>query len=301
MLKSKEVKAHSAIIAELRMEIKTDLRPSPIAGQWYSDNKQRLCSTVDGYIKAADLPDLGGDVIALVAPHAGHIYSGPVAGYAFSAVSGRSPDVVAVVSPMHQPYFKPVLTSGHDAYSTPLGNIPIAKQALQSLSSHLKDELGHGLEPIRNDGEHSLEIELPFLQQSLSGEFQLLPVMMRDQTVRIARALGKALAKTFKGQNFLLVASTDLSHFYSQADANQLDGEVLKRLEAFDPEGIIHADEEGKGYACGRGAMAAVLWAAKELGADHVKILNYATSGDITGDFSRVVGYGAAAILKSTK
>ncbi len=282
------------------METKYDLRPSPIAGQWYSDNKNRLSSTVDGYIDAADLPELGGDVIALVAPHAGHIYSGPVAGHAFSVVRDLTPDIVAVISPMHQPYFQPLLTSGHDAYATPLGEIPITKQAVRSLSSHLKDELGHGLEAIRNDGEHSLEIELPFLQRVLAGEFQLLPVMMRDQTIRVARALGKALAKTLEGQNYLLVASTDLSHFYSQADAKELDGEVLKRLEAFDPKGIIRAEEEGEGFACGRGAMAAVLWAAKDLGADQVNILNYATSGDVTGDFSRVVGYGAAAIIRSS-
>lgn len=283
------------------MESKTDLRPSPIAGQWYSDNKRRLSSAVDGYIEAADFPDLGGDVVALVAPHAGHIYSGPVAGHAFAAVRGQSPDIVAVISPLHQPYHQPLLTSGHDAYSTPLGDIPIAKQAVQILSTDLQDELGHGLESIRNDGEHSLEIVLPFLQQALAGGFELLPVMMRHQTVQIARSLGKALAKTLAGQNYLLVASTDLSHFYSQTDANELDGEVLKRLEAFDPEGIIRVEEEGKGFACGRGAMAAVLWAAEELGADRVKTLNYATSGDITGDFSRVVGYGAAAIIKSTK
>lgn len=283
------------------METKHDLRPSPIAGRWYSDDKRRLSSTVDGYMDAATLPNLSGEVIALIVPHAGHIYSGSVAGYAFAAVRDQSPDIVAVISPMHQPYAQPLLTSGHDAYSTPLGDLLIAKQTVQSLNDYLVDELGYGLEPVRNDGEHSLEIELPFLQQALADGFQLLPVMMRDQTLRVACALGQALAQTLREQNCLLVASTDLSHFYPQAEANRLDGEILKRLEAFDPEGILRAEQEGKGFACGRGAMAAVLWAAKELGADHVKILNYATSGDITGDFSRVVGYGAAAIIKSTK
>jgi AmmeMemoRadiSam system protein B len=282
------------------MENITDTRPSPIAGQWYPGNKDRLNSSVAGYMQVATTPDLDGEVVALIAPHAGHIYSGPVAGHAFAVVRGLSPDLVAVISPLHQPYHQALLTSGHDAYHTPLGDIPIDKQVVQALSEQLENDIGFGLEAIRNDGEHSLEIELPFLQVALSGEFSLLPVMLRDQTSRLARALGKALAGVLRDRSALMVASTDLSHFYSQKKANALDGEILKRVEAFDPDGILQAESEGKGYACGRGAMAAVLWAARDLGADSVKVLNYATSGDITGDYSRVVGYGAAVITRST-
>jgi AmmeMemoRadiSam system protein B len=98
-----------------------------------------------------------------------------------------------------------------------------------------------------------------------------------------------------------MVASTDLSHFYNQATARVLDMEILRRVEAFDPQAILQAEEEGVGFACGRGALAAVLWAAKDLGADAVKMLYYATSGDVTGDLSQVVGYGAAAVLKSSQ
>ena len=100
-------------------------------------------------------------------------------------------------------------------------------------------------------------------------------------------------------RNALLVASTDLSHFYPQKTANQLDHEMLRRIEAFDPLAVLQAEEEGKAFACGRGAVAAVLWAAQALGADTVTIVNYATSGDISGDYSQVVGYGAAVITKS--
>jgi len=250
-------------------------------------------------MEAADPQSIDGELIALIVPHAGHIYSGPVAGSAFALVRGLKPDLVVVISPMHQPHHHNLLTTGHQAYSTPLGEIHIDKQVVKSLDDNLKRELGQGLESVRNDGEHSLEIELPFLQSALESEFNLLPVMMRDQSAQTARTLGKALAKTLQGINALLVASTDLSHFYSQSEANSLDQEMLKRLEAFDPEGIIQAEVEGKGFACGRGAMAAVLWAARDLGADCVKILDYATSGDITGDFSRVVGYGAAAVIRS--
>jgi AmmeMemoRadiSam system protein B len=160
-------------------------------------------------------------------------------------------------------------------------------------------DLGIHLSPITNDPEHSLEIELPFLQRSLVGEFTLLPVMVRAQEPKVSKGLGKALASVLRGQDALLVASTDLSHFYTQAVANALDAEMLAQIEAFSPDGAFEAEKSGKGSACGLGALAAVLWAAQELGADTVKILHHATSGDVTGDFSSVVGYGAAVILKT--
>jgi AmmeMemoRadiSam system protein B len=160
--------------------------------------------------------------------------------------------------------------------------------------------LGYGLTAIRFDDEHSLEIELPFLQQVLSTPFSLLPVMVRDQSEQAMRALGIALAKTLESCNALLVASTDLSHFFPQEKANTLDAEILKHIEALNPAAIIQAEEEKAGFACGRGAVAAVLWAAQNMGANHAKIVKYATSGDVSGDYSQVVGYGAAVITKTT-
>jgi MEMO1 family protein len=276
-----------------------DVRPSSIAGQWYPDDPHRLAASVDGYIEAARLPALEGELLAVMTPHAGHRYSGPVAGHAFAALCGLQPGLIAIVSPMHHPAHQPLLTSAHDAYATPLGLIPIDHDAQQALDAYLQVELGFGLTMVRRDPEHSLEIELPFLQRALKNSFSLLPVMMRDTSERSARGLGRALAKVVGGYNAMMVASTDLSHFYNQKNANQLDQEMLRRVKALDPAGVLQAEEEGKGFACGRGAIAAVLWAAIELGADTVKILNYATSGDITGDYSQVVGYGAAAILRS--
>jgi hypothetical protein len=123
--------------------------------------------------------------------------------------------------------------------------------------------------------------------------------MVRDQSLRTVSGLGKALATVLQDRNAILIASTDLSHFYTQRQANELDGELLRRVEAFDPEAVLNAEEEGVGFACGRGAVAAVLWAAKALGADKVSILHHATSGDVTGDISEVVGYGAAVITRT--
>jgi MEMO1 family protein len=287
------------------LKLLAHVRPSPIAGQWYSDDPRRLAAQVDGYLAAARLPELAGEVVGVMAPHAGHRYSGPVAGYAFAALRGLQPEVVAVVSPMHYPYWQPLLTTAHGAYETPLGQIEVDKEGLEIVDQRLKDGLkeilGEGLARVSNDPEHSLEIELPFLQRVLVRGFRLLPIMVRDQSADVAKALGAALAAALAGRRCILVASTDLSHFYPRTLADTLDGELLRRVAAFDPVGVIQAEEEELGFACGCGALAAVLWAAQELGADQVQVVRHATSGDITGEYDSVVGYGAAVITRSTK
>lgn len=278
----------------------TPVRPSPIAGAWYEGDPKALGRAVDMYLDRAELPDLPGEVMAVIAPHAGHIYSGPVAGYAFAPLRGRSVDLVAVISPMHQPYYEPLLTTAHSAYGTPLGSVPVDMEALGELDGRLLKSLGYGLAKVAYDQEHSLEIELPFLQCALDGEFKLLPVMVRTQSAQVSHLLGTALAESLRGKNALLVASTDLSHFYTQETAAGYDTEMLRRIESFSPEDVFRAEAENKGYACGLGALTAVLWAAREMGADQVKVLRHATSGDVTGDYSSVVGYGAAVVLRTT-
>ena len=290
------------------MQTPPDLRPSPIAGTWYEGKPEALQRAIDAYIDNADLPELTGDVIAVVAPHAGHRYSGAVAGYAFAALRNhalrqaqdKALDLVTIISPMHHPYAQPLITSSHEAYSTPLGTIPIDKSAVDKLNAALQADLGMGLSAVSRDSEHSLEIELPFLQRALASDFKLLPIMVRAQDPRISEELGKALASVLRDKNYALVASTDLSHFYDQETANRLDREMLRQIESFSPEGVFEAERTGKGFACGHAAVAAVLWASRELGANTVNLLHYATSGDVTGDYSGVVGYGAAAILKQS-
>lgn len=283
---------------KLSMQSTPNLRPSPIAGTWYEGKPEILKRNIDNYLDRAKLPELSGDVIAVIAPHAGHRYSGAVAGYAFAALRDQRPDLVAVISPMHHAYMEPLITSSHNAYATPLGPIPIDKSVLEELNALLKADLGFGLSAVPRDPEHSLEIELPFLQRALAAEFKLLPIMVRAQDPNLSEELGKALASVLREKNYIIVASTDLSHFYDQETAKKLDSEMLRQIEAFTPEGVFEAERTGKGFACGHAAVAAVLWAARELGADTVKLLHYATSGDVTGDYSGVVGYGAVAILK---
>lgn len=240
-----------------------------------------------------------GKIWGIVAPHAGYRYSGAVAAHAFKCLKGLNPDLIVIISPMHHPHHAPLLTTAHQAYRTPLGIVEVDQQVVDKLRETLGKH-GLGLTPIMYDQEHSLEIEIPFLQH-VFGSFRLLPVMIHDQRIRIAKVLGAALATTLEKSNVLFVASSDLSHFYPQHKAQQFDLELLHRLEAFDPEGVITAEEEGVGFACGRGAIATLLWATHHLGANKVNILNHATSGDVTGDFDSVVGYGAAIIWQSTE
>lgn len=272
-----------------------DLRPSPIAGTWYPKDPEILANSIDAYLKEVQLLTLEGQVLGVIAPHAGHRYSGAVAAHAFATLRGLTPDLVVVISPFHNFDPHPLLTTKHQAYATPLGNIEVDQHTLNELQSHLQIPIT----PIANDKEHSLEIELPFLQRVLKNDFKLLPIMVRAQEETVAKQLGEALAKTIQNRNAILVASTDLSHFYDQQTAQKLDQEMLNRFTTLNPTTIFEAEQTGKGFACGHAAVATVQWVAKELGANNVQILKYATSGDFTGDFQSVVGYGAAAILRT--
>ena len=276
-----------------------DVRPSPIAGRWYEGDPGALARIVDQYLEEAQLPDLGGEVMGVIAPHAGHMYSGEVAGFAFAALRGLHPDLVVVAGPMHHPYSQPLITTTHTAYSTPLGAIPVDRMTLNDLDVLVKTELGFGFTPVSKDPEHSLEIELPFLQRVFQHEWKLLPIMVRALDEHVSQGLGKALATALRDKNFVIVASTDLSHFFKQDAALIYDRAMLAEMEAFNPAGAFDLDRARKGFACGLGAFTAALWACRKLGADKVKVLRHATSANVTGDYSSVVGYGAAAIVKS--
>ena len=272
----------------------TDVRPSPIAGKWYDANPKSLAAGIDAYLNDAQLPQLDGEVVAVIAPHAGHIFSGQVAAHAFKTLQGSNPDLVVVLSPHHEYTPHTLLTTAHKFYATPLGRIEVDLTAL----AELQTELEPPMTAIANDREHSLEIELPFLQRALKNSFKLLPLMERARDAETAKELGAALARIIRNRKAVMVASTDLSHFYDSVTADLLDHEMLRRFETFEPQAVFEAEQTGRGFACGHAAVASMLWAAKLLGAHKVQTLSYATSGDITGDHSSVVGYGAAAVLR---
>ena len=276
----------------------TDIRPSPLAGRWYPAHPKKLAESVDGYIQAAQIPEIKGEILALISPHAGYQYSGPVAGYAFKTITGLKPELVVILSPYHQYHPGAFLTSGHQAYQTPLGEVPLDQEDLEFVNRSLQDKIGIELSEVRNDTEHAVEIILPFLQRALQSEFSILPIMIRQQDLGLMQALGEILAELMLSRNVLLVASTDLSHFQTAGKAKQLDQTIIQGIQSMDPESLYQAQQENKGSACGLGALAAVIWAVKTGGSATAQILNYAHSGDITGDNTSVVGYTSAVLTR---
>ena len=268
----------------------TDIRPSPLAGRWYPANPDRLAESVDAFIHQAKIPPIPGEIIGLVSPHAGHIYSGPVAGYCFAALQGLTPDLVIILSPYHQSHTAAILTTSHQA---------VDLNRVESVSQALEEKTGVQLQRVTNDQEHAVEILLPFFQRALPGEFQILPLMIRDQDSSLMQALGAILGDLITEQNALLTASTDLSHFHPAEIAQTLDQTIINHIKSLNPEGLYQAQQQGSGSACGLGALAAVIWAAKAGGSVTAHHLCYAHSGDVTGDNSSVVGYTAAVLSRA--
>ena len=279
------------------MEFKSNSRPSPIAGTWYTGEPNALSNQIDSFINDAKVTeeDIHGKVIGLTAPHAGHRFSGKTAGYAYKTIKGDKRDLVVILSPFHQYFPGDLITTVFQTYSTPLGEIPVHTDALVELEKVLKKS-NIPIHQINNDPEHSLEIQLPFLQRALKTDFKLLPLMIRSHDAHLLKQTAEALFNVVKDQSFVIIASTDLSHFFPLDIAEVMDAEMLKRIKQMNPEGVLSAEKEGSASACGASAVAVMLWLTKEAGAKETFILNYSTSADSTGDKTSVVGYGSAAV-----
>ena len=278
------------------------VRQPAVAGSFYPADPKELGTMLDGFLSKA-APPPAQNVVALVAPHAGYPYSGPVAAYAYALLKGRKFDRVVVIAPSHYEAFG--FSSVYDgaAYSTPFGQVPVdqafaAKLAKLSMPSPLIKLSAAGHTPSADHPEHSIEVQLPFLQRVL-GQFQLVPVIMGDQSYDACRALGVALAKLVAGTNTLIVASSDLSHYHTYDEAVKLDHKTLKAIEEYDYFDLSRNLELRVWEACGGGPIVATMIAAERLGATQARLLHYANSGDTTGDHSRVVGYGAVALVKT--
>jgi len=278
------------------------VRQPAVAGQFYPGPPEELRQMVDEFVAEAAVPQLPGEVVAVVAPHAGYIYSGEVAAHSYALLKGRKFDRVVVIAPSHFEAFEFNSVYSGDAYATPLGNVPVDKEFASRLAkAHPLIQLStRGHAPTEQQGEHALEVQLPFLQEVL-GQFKLVPIVMGDQNYETERALGVALAKMVKGTNTLIVASSDLSHYHSYDEASKMDHKTLKAIEEWDYLSLSQNFSLRVWEACGGGPIVATMIAAERLGAKQAKILAYANTGDVTGDHSRVVGYGAVALLKSEK
>ena len=278
-----------------------DIRQAAYAGEWYSGDPDRLTKNISLYLGEAKINRGLGKILGLISPHAGFVYSGPVAAHAYKQVSGKSYDTIVVVAPNHGDSrldFSSVYTRG--AYKTPLGTIPVDVETAQAIvdcasADDVKaSDRGHlsefGVRP-----EHSLEIQLPFLQV-VAGDFMLVPIVMGSHNLSSCSALAKAIATAVKEKNVLIVASSDLSHFHDGRTAKKLDSALCEYIESYDPKGLLTGLSSGKCEACGGSPIATVMMACRELGAAKGTVLNMATSGDISGDHTNVVGYMAAAL-----
>lgn len=270
------------------------VRPSPIAGAWYPGEARAIRAEADRYLADVPAASLPGRLVALIAPHAGLRYSGPVAAHAYATLSGRARLVAVLVGPSHRAAFDGVALYDSGAFETPLGRAVVdeatAARLLEGGGVIEADARPHRLE-------HSLEMQLPFLQH-LVADLRIVPLLMGTQTRGAVDALAAALARVADVPDVLLIASSDLSHYHPAPIANRLDAQVIAEVDGFRPEGLMDLLERSHEHACGGGPMVAVMKAARAAGARSARVLRYADSGDAgEGDKSRVVGYLAAALL----
>lgn len=271
------------------------IRESVIAGSWYPGNPAVLKKDIQHYLDAAKPPSVPGELRALIVPHAGYMYSGGVAAHAYRLLRDRPFERVVIVAPSHRARFKGASVYNLGGYRTPLGVVPLDHEVIDVLLQH--SSLVRFV-PEADVEEHSLEIQLPFLQVVLK-EFRLTPIIMADQSLPFCEQLADLLCDTCRDLDVLLIASSDLSHFHPYGEAKRLDKVVCDRVESFDPRALSRDLQVGECEACGAGPMMTTMLAAKALGANKAKVLNYANSGDVAGDKRGVVGYLSAALFQN--
>jgi len=279
----------------------TYVRPAAVAGQFYPGSPSDLAKTIAGLYHAAPKPMISGKPMVIIAPHAGYVYSGPIAARGYKILEGEEFSTVIVISPSHTVGFDGVSAFAGMAYTTPFGEIPIDSDLTRAIAANSDrieiSNVGHLKTGARS--EHALEVQLPFLQTAL-GKFKLVALMMGSQDFDTCDELGEAISGAIgRRDDILVVASSDLSHFYDSDTAKRLDSDLENRVREFDYRGLAEDLSTGKTEACGGGPIVAAMIAAKNLGADSVKITGYGDSGDVTGDKSSVVGYLSAIIYKS--
>jgi hypothetical protein len=276
------------------------VRQAGVAGQFYPSDPKVLAAMIDAMLAKVELPPVNGPIIAAVAPHAGYEYSGPVAAYTYAALRGHRYSRVVVIAPTHFDAFSFTSIYEGDAYATPLGLVSVdkafARRLAQMSPSMRLSSRGHT--PTSAGAEHSIEVELPWLQRVL-GNFQLVPIVMGDQSYESSRELGVALAKLIQGGDTLVLASSDLSHYHPYDEAVKIDRKTLGALRVWDYLSMSHNFEARIWEACGGGPIVAAMIAAERMGANQAMVLKYANSGDTTGDHSRVVGYSADLFVKA--
>jgi AmmeMemoRadiSam system protein B/AmmeMemoRadiSam system protein A len=286
--------------ANRTQEEAVEVRKPAVAGTFYPGKPSELREMVDGFLEKAAPARIDGEILSVIAPHAGYVYSGPVAAYAYAAIKGRSYDLVIIIGPSHRTPVTAAAVQVSGSFETPLGSVPIdekiAKAIVGSSEEFIDDPGPHALE-------HSLEVQLPFLQRVLQ-DFKIVPIVTRDLSPATCEEMGRVLADCVKGRKVLLIGSTDLSHYPPYEDANKVDNETIESWKTMNL-GKIYANEDEilqrhvrnlSCTMCGTSAVLITMAASKSLGADAITILKYMNSAAVSGDKTGVVGYAAAAM-----
>jgi len=280
------------------------LRRSVVAGMFYEGTAEALKAQVKSCFlhsfcpkKLPEVNPIGPrDILGLICPHAGYAYSGPVAANAFFelALDGK-PDTVVILGPNHTGIGSGLSIMNEGTWRTPLGDVQVdaavANDILQETSALDVDVLGHLQE-------HSIEVQLPFLQYLYGNKFGLVPISFLMQDLESAKEIGRALVEALDGRNAVVIASSDFTHYESQASVNRKDAAAIKTIEALDAEQLYSVLETQNVSACGYAPIAALITYAKGNRAKNATLLTHKTSGDITGDKTSVVGYAALTIKK---
>jgi MEMO1 family protein len=272
-----------------------DIRKSVIAGTWYPGSPKVLRADIEDFFRHAPDVKIDGSIRGLIVPHAGYVYSGRIAAIAYKIIERETFDAVLVLGPSHRVFFHGVSIYDRGGYETPLGVVPVDMALAHDIMA--QSEIISYI-PAAHSQEHSIEIQLPFLQAVL-GKFRFIPLVMGEQDRDTCENLAESIINAIKGRNILIVGSSDLSHFHSYEKAVKLDSLVIKRVEKMDGRGLLEDLEKNLCEACGGGPAAVTMMVSERLGADRAKLLKYANSGDVTGDRSSVVGYASAVFYKS--
>jgi AmmeMemoRadiSam system protein B len=268
-------------------------RKPAVAGMFYPGSSSKLNADINGYLSNAEKVPINGKITALIVPHAGYMYSGQIAAYAYKQIEGMNFDSVIMIGVSHRVPFRGVAIYKSGAYETPLGTVKID----ESLASELMEKTDiFGFYPNADAVEHSLEVQVPFLQVVLP-ELKIVPILMREWSDMIGYAISDALSEVMKDRNILLIASTDMSHYHKYKEAVSMDDVALTSIKRMDIEQLEDDLASGEAELCGAGGVIVTLMTAKKLGVEGIEILKYANSGDVTGDKSEgVVGYFSAVI-----
>lgn len=279
------------------------MRPPVVAGQFYAGTRSELIEQIEwcythphGPGKVPRMRAGPRRLVGLVSPHAGYMYSGPVAahGFTYMAQDGM-PSSIVIIGPNHRGVGSGVsiITSGK--WSTPLGEVQI-DEALSKAIKQTSDIID--VDMVAHAYEHSLEVQLPFLQHLFGNKFKIVPICIMLQDIKTSKEVGNAIAKASGGKDVVIIASTDFTHYESQSSATTKDHKAIDKILALDPEGLIRTVEEEAITMCGYGPVSAMLQAATKLGAKKAKLLKYATSGETAGPMAQVVGYGSIAVSR---